>query len=43
VFFSLLSTILLSYILQNAKVRKREGVILLAIYSIFLATSITSS
>jgi cation:H+ antiporter len=43
VFFSLLSTILLSYILQNAKVRKREGVILLAIYSIFLATSIASS
>lgn len=42
VFFSLLSTILLSYILQNAKVRKREGIILLAIYSIFLTTSLIS-
>ena len=42
VFFSLLSTILLNYILQNAKVRKREGIILLAIYSIFLATTLIS-
>jgi len=42
VFFALLSSILLSYILQNAKVRKREGIILLAIYLIFLATSFIS-
>jgi len=39
VFFSLLSTIILSYILQNAKVGKREGGILLAIYVIYLATN----
>jgi Ca2+/Na+ antiporter len=42
VFFSLLSTIILSYILQNAKVRKREGIILLIIYIIFLVTSFGS-
>lgn len=42
VFFSLLSTIMLSYILQNPKVGKREGIVLLAIYSIFLATTFSS-
>ena len=42
VFFSLLSTIILSYILQNAKVRKREGIILLIVYIIFLVTSFGS-
>jgi cation:H+ antiporter len=42
VFFSLLSTIILSYVLQNAKVRKREGIILLIIYLIFLVTSFSS-
>ena len=40
VFFSLLSTIMLSYILTNAKAGKREGIILLAIYSIFLAVTL---
>jgi len=42
VFFSLLSTIMLSYIMQNAKVRKREGIILLLVYFIFLVTSFGS-
>jgi len=42
VFFSLLSTIMLTYIVQNAKVRKREGIILLVVYLIFLATSFGS-
>jgi cation:H+ antiporter len=42
VFFSLLSTILLGYMLQNAKGGKREGIVLLVIYSIFLATSFSS-
>ena len=39
VFFTLLSNIILGYVLQNAKVRKREGIIFLAIYSLFLVTS----
>jgi cation:H+ antiporter len=39
VFFSLLSTILLGYILQNSKVGKLEGIVLLAIYVLFLAIS----
>ena len=39
VFFSLLSTILLSYMLQNAKILKRYGITFLVIYSIFLLTS----
>jgi cation:H+ antiporter len=43
VFFSLLSTILLNYMLQNAKILKRYGITLLVIYSIFLVTSVTSS
>jgi len=42
VFFSLLSSILLSYILQNSKVGKRQGIIFLAIYLIFLAISFNS-
>jgi cation:H+ antiporter len=42
VFFSLLSTIMLTYIVQNAKVRRREGIILLVVYLIFLATSFGS-
>ncbi len=43
VFFSLLSTILLSYMLQTGRALKRYGVILLAVYSIFLITNVTSS
>ena len=42
VFFSLFSSILLGYILQNSKVGKHEGTILLAIYLIFLAISFNS-
>lgn len=43
VFFTLLSNIVLGYILQNAKVGKREGIILLVIYSIFIASSFRSA
>jgi cation:H+ antiporter len=43
VLFSLMSNIVLSYILQNAKAGKREGIILLAVYSIFIAISFGSS
>jgi cation:H+ antiporter len=39
VLFSLMSNIVLVYILQSAKVSKREGIILLVIYSIFIAVS----
>jgi cation:H+ antiporter len=37
--FSLISNIVLGYILQNTKVRKREGTLLIAIYIIFVAIS----
>jgi cation:H+ antiporter len=43
VLFSLMSNIVLGYILQNTKVSKREGIILLLIYSIFLAISFSRS
>jgi cation:H+ antiporter len=39
ILFSLIANIILWYILQNTKVSRREGVILLGVYSIFLATS----
>ena len=39
ILFSLIANIMLWYILQNTKVSKREGAILLGVYSIFLATS----
>lgn len=42
VFFTLLSNIILAYVLQNAKVGKREGLIFLAIYCVFLVTSFSS-
>ena len=41
-FFTLLSNIVLGYMLQNTAVGKREGIILLAIYTIFLAVSFSS-
>jgi cation:H+ antiporter len=37
--FSLISNIVLGYILQNTKVSKREGTLLIAIYIIFVAIS----
>ena len=43
VLFSLMSNIVLGYILQNTKVSKREGIILLLIYSIFIAISFSRS
>jgi cation:H+ antiporter len=39
IIFSLIANILLWYMMQNTKVGKREGIILLVIYSIFLAVS----
>jgi len=39
ILFSLIANIVLWYIVQNTKVSRREGIILLAIYSIFLAVS----
>jgi len=39
ILFSLIANIMLWYLLQNTKVTRREGVILLAVYSIFLAIS----
>jgi cation:H+ antiporter len=39
IIFSLIANILLWYMMQNTKVSKREGIILLVIYSIFLAVS----
>jgi cation:H+ antiporter len=41
IIFSLIANIMLWYMLQNTKVSKREGVILLAFYSVFLAISFT--
>ena len=41
IIFSLIVNILLWYMMQNTKVGKREGTILLAIYFIFLAVSFT--
>ena len=41
IIFSLIVNILLWYMMQNTKVSKREGTILLAIYFIFLAVSFT--
>ena len=43
VLFSLISNIVLGYILQNTKVSKREGIILLVIYLIFLIISFIRS
>ena len=43
VLFSLMSNIVLGYILQNTKVSKREGIILLLIYLIFIAISFSRS
>ena len=43
VLFSLMSNIVLGYILQNTKLSKREGTILLLIYSIFIAISFSRS
>ncbi len=40
--FSLISNIVLWYILQNTKISKREGIILLSIYSLFIAISFSS-
>jgi cation:H+ antiporter len=37
--FSLISNTILGYILQNTKVSKREGILLIAIYIIFVAIS----
>jgi cation:H+ antiporter len=39
ILFSLIANILLWYMVQNTNVSKREGIVLLAIYSIFLALS----
>jgi cation:H+ antiporter len=39
IIFSLIANILLWYMMQNTKVSKREGIILLVIYAIFLAVS----
>ena len=39
IIFSLIANIMLWYMLQNTKVSKREGLILLAVYSVFLAIS----
>jgi cation:H+ antiporter len=41
ILFSLIANILLWYMVQNTNVSKREGIVLLAIYSIFLALSFT--
>ncbi len=40
--FSLIANILLWYMMQNTNVSRREGIILLVIYSIFLAISFSS-
>jgi cation:H+ antiporter len=42
IIFSLISNVILWYILQNTKVSKREGVLLIAVYSIFLAINFNS-
>jgi cation:H+ antiporter len=39
--FSLISNIVLGYILQNTNVSKREGILLIALYIIFVAVSLT--
>ena len=41
ILFSLIANIMLWYMVQNTNVSKREGIVLLAIYSIFLAVSFT--
>jgi cation:H+ antiporter len=41
IFFSLIANIMLWYMVQNTNVSKREGVILLGIYSIFLAVNLS--
>ena len=43
IIFSLITNIILWYILQNTKVSKREGAILLAIYAVFLLISFSGS
>ncbi len=43
IIFSLITNIVLMYILQNTKVSKREGAILLAIYVVFLVISFSGS
>ena len=40
ILFSLISNIVLGYIIQNASIGKREGITLLIIYAIFLAVSL---
>ena len=42
VIFSLISNIVLWYMLQNTKVNKREGIILLVFYTIFIVISFSS-
>ena len=42
IIFSLMANLVLWYILQNTKVSKREGIILLGIYLIFLAFNLNS-
>jgi Ca2+/Na+ antiporter len=39
--FSLIANTLLWYMVQNTNLSRREGVVLLAIYSIFLAVSLS--
>jgi cation:H+ antiporter len=43
ILFSLMSNLVLWYILQNTQVSKREGIILLSIYSIFVAITFSHS
>ena len=43
VIFSLISNVVLWYMLQNTKVNKREGLILLVFYTIFIAISFSST
>ena len=42
IIFSLITNLILWYILQNTKVSKREGIIMLGIYLIFLANSLNN-
>jgi len=42
IIFSLITNLILWYVLQNTKVSKREGIVLLAVYLIFLANSLSN-
>jgi cation:H+ antiporter len=42
IIFSLITNLILWYVLQNTRVSKREGIVLLAVYLIFLANSINN-